>query len=77
MDSHRSAGAFGRVYKALRNNVQEVAVKVLTHGCDEVMVTQAFLSVPSHAFPHVSDVDHDHWRHLHFMLLNVTGAANR
>ena len=25
------------MYKALRNNVQEVAVKVLTHGCDEVI----------------------------------------
>jgi hypothetical protein len=37
------------VYKALRNNVQEVAVKVLTHGCDEVLTTlSAVLLAHSH-----------------------------
>jgi hypothetical protein len=55
---HHSAGAFGRVYKALRNNVQEVAVKVLTHGCDEVTPTNYLSSVPSHAVPHMSDISH-------------------
>ncbi len=57
------AGGFGKVYKALRNGVQEVAVKMLTHGCDEVTpaakhlpqqnLRVAWMAPWRHATPHL------------------------